>query len=286
MIYPSIKYWHNKKAKFNTVLRVHIASTMTRWAIKNADITKPRESPHEGTPRRRRARAGVMNRAVANRALLVTDLCRFWLVTVSLFLLCSPVDGRPLCSAPSNSSSNLLRRFYLFLYPQLAIGTMLTRYLMYYCRNCWDIPGLHLWTEFVTLLHIFKQHAPSLHELILNMFKVVTSYRKLAEIKKTAWFISSHFASKICVVVWHRTAINIILHTSKMGSLLNPTGLLIIASDELAEALFLVIPVSAFYYVILSLPGSIPLLQNYNNQMLFVWVIPVYLRYVNGADKT
>lgn len=66
-----------------------------------------------------------------------------------------------------------------------------------------------------------------------------------------------------------------------MGSLLNPTGLLIIASDELAgEPLFLVMPVGAFNYVILSLPQYIPLLQNYNNNntMPFVSVILVYLQ--------
>lgn len=44
-----------------------------------------------------------------------------------------------------------------------------------------------------------------------------------------------------------------------MGSLLNPTGLLIIASDELAgKLLFPVIPAGAFNYVIFSLPQYIP----------------------------
>lgn len=72
-------------------------------------------------------------------------------------------------------------------------------------------------------------------------------------------------------------AINIILHTCKMGRLLNPTGLLIIASDELAgEPLFPVIPAGAFNYVIFLLSQYIPLHQNYNKTMLFVSAILGY----------
>lgn len=111
LTYQRIKYWHFEKAKLVTGSRVHIAST-TRCGkrISRSHVShRIREGRWDKSDRCQSSFPG-------HRPLQV--------LTCYSFTFSSLAPGRRSTTSPDvplNSSSSLLRRFYLFLYSQLAL---------------------------------------------------------------------------------------------------------------------------------------------------------------------